>query len=157
MKRKKSNLDEMQEQELLKVEHNACWIAFWGLLGAIILQSIVYGSKDFKTLAGEWAVFIVLSVYLSISSLRRGIWDRHIVMNNKTSLMLSAVAALAMGGINALMVFRNTHNTGETASAALITAAVTFVLCFAVLKTLMKATEKRKKQLEKEPEDADQM
>ena len=30
---KKSNLDEMQEQELLKVEHNGCWIAFWGLLG----------------------------------------------------------------------------------------------------------------------------
>ena len=29
---KKSNLDEMQEQELLKIEHNGCWLAFWGLL-----------------------------------------------------------------------------------------------------------------------------
>ena len=37
MRRKKSNLDEMQEQELLKVEHNGCWIAFWGLLAAIII------------------------------------------------------------------------------------------------------------------------
>ena len=29
---KKSNLDEIQEQELLKIEHNGCWLAFWGLL-----------------------------------------------------------------------------------------------------------------------------
>ena len=33
MRRKKSNLDEMQEQELLKVEHNGCWIVFWGPAG----------------------------------------------------------------------------------------------------------------------------
>ena len=46
MRRKKSNLDEMQEQELLKVEHNGCWIAFWGLLAAIIIQSILFGSQD---------------------------------------------------------------------------------------------------------------
>ena len=45
MRRKKSNLDEMQEQELLKVEHNGCWIAFWGLLAAIIIQSILFGSQ----------------------------------------------------------------------------------------------------------------
>lgn len=37
MRRKKINLDEMQEQELLTVEHNGCWIAFWSLLAAIII------------------------------------------------------------------------------------------------------------------------
>ena len=41
MRRKKSNLDEMQEQELLKVEHNGCWIAFWGLLAAIYITLAV--------------------------------------------------------------------------------------------------------------------
>ena len=29
--KKKSNLDEMQELELLKIEHNGCWLAFWCL------------------------------------------------------------------------------------------------------------------------------
>ena len=32
MKRKANQLDEMQEQELLKIEHSACWIAV-SLLG----------------------------------------------------------------------------------------------------------------------------
>lgn len=48
MRRKKSNLDEMQEQELLKVEYNGCWIAFWGLLAAIIIQSILLEAKTAK-------------------------------------------------------------------------------------------------------------
>lgn len=38
-----------------------------------------------------------------------------------------------------------------------MTVAVTFVLCFAALKISMKATDRRQKQLEEEPEDANQM
>ena len=82
---KKSNLDEMQEQELLKVEHNGCWIAFWGLLIVIAVQSIAFRNIDFRMLAGEWAVFMVLAVYLSIACMRRGIWDRSIPMNTASS------------------------------------------------------------------------
>ena len=87
MRRKKSNLDEMQEQELLKVEHNGCWIAFWGLQAAIIIQSILFGSQDCKTLAGEGIVFIVLSIYIAVACVRRGIWDRRFQMNAKTNLI----------------------------------------------------------------------
>ena len=97
MRRKKSNLDEMQEQELL--EHNGCWIAFWGLLAAIIIQSILFGSQDCKTLAGEGIVFIVLSIYIAVACVRRGIWDRRFQMNAKTNLILSAAAALVTGGV----------------------------------------------------------
>ena len=43
-----------------------------------------------------------------------------------------------------------------TAAAAGITAAITFVLCFAVLTLAMKQTEKRRKELEEEPADADE-
>ncbi len=32
MKIWKNRLDEMQEQKMLQIEHNACWLAFWGLL-----------------------------------------------------------------------------------------------------------------------------
>ena len=39
--KRKNNLDEMQEQELLKIEHNGCWLAFWGLLISMIVQSCI--------------------------------------------------------------------------------------------------------------------
>ena len=35
MKIWKNRLDEMQEQKMLQTEHNACWLAFWGLLAAL--------------------------------------------------------------------------------------------------------------------------
>ena len=38
---KKSNLDEMQEQAMLKIEHNGCWFAFWGLLAAMGIQMLL--------------------------------------------------------------------------------------------------------------------
>ena len=38
-----------------------------------------------------------------------------------------------------------------------MTVAVTFVLCFAALKVSMKAMDRRQRQLEEEPEDANQM
>ena len=61
---KKNNLDEMQEQELLKIEHNGCWLAFWGLLAVMAVQMMmrVPGSQ----MLGEWIVF--MSVILDILS-----------------------------------------------------------------------------------------
>ncbi len=100
---------------------------------------------------------MILSIYLAFACVRRGIWDRRIRMNHKTNLMISAAAALVTGGIIALMVFRNTRRTDATVISGLITVAVTFVLCFAALKVSMKATDKRQKQLEEEPEDANIM
>ena len=34
----KNRLDEMQEQKLLKIEHNGCWLAFYGLAAVIMIQ-----------------------------------------------------------------------------------------------------------------------
>ena len=59
-----NNLDEMQEQELLKIEHNGCWLAFWMLLAAVGIEPIAFGVSDFRMLAGEWIVLMVLCLYL---------------------------------------------------------------------------------------------
>ena len=37
MKKTESNLDEMQEQKMLKIEHNGYWLGFCGLLVAILI------------------------------------------------------------------------------------------------------------------------
>ena len=157
MKKKMSNLDEMQEQALLQVEHNGCWLAFWGLQAAMAVQIIAFRELDFKTLAGEWIVFMALAIYLAVGCIRRGIWDRRMQMNTKTNLIASAVAALAPGAFSALTVFRNYGKPAGTVAAALISAVITFALCFITLTLGMKKTKKRQKELEEEPSDADEL
>ena len=154
---RKNNLDEMQEQELLKIEHNGCWLAFWGLLFAMIIQSFALGNMDFKTLAGEWIVFIVLALYLAFACVRKGIWDRKLAMNTKTNLTMSVIAGIAMGLFNAVMIFKNYHKPVVTIAAAVIVAINTFVLCFVILSIMMKQTKKRKAAMEAEPEDANEI
>ena len=155
--KRKNNLDEMQEQELLKIEHNGCWLAFWGLLIALIVQSFAFGNVDFKPLAGEWIVFMVLALYLAFACVRRGIWDRRLAMNTKTNLIISAVAAIAMGLFNAVIIFKNYHKPVGTIAAAVIVALITFVLCFVILSIMMEQTRKRKAAMEAEPEDANEI
>ena len=92
---KKSNLDEMQEQALLKIEHNGCWLAFWGLLAAMALQMVM--RVPGRQMLGEWIVFMALSLYIVIACLRKGIWDRHLKANRKTNLIVSLLAAVATG------------------------------------------------------------
>lgn len=152
---KNNNLDEMQEQELLKIEHNGCWLAFWGLLAVMAVQQLIFGVDDPKMIAGEWIVFFVLCLYLAGAYIRRGIWDRRIGMSTKNNLILSAAAALVFGIFSAAVIFRNYHMPAGTAAAAIITAVITFVLCFAALTIAMKQTEKRRKELEEEPADED--
>ena len=154
---KKNNLDEMQEQELLKIEHNGCWLAFWGLLIAMIVQSFAFGSMNFKPLAGEWIVFMILALYLAFACVRKGIWDRKLAMNTKTNLIISAVAGVVMGLFNAVMVFRNYHKPVGTAAAAGIAAVITFIICFVALTFMMKQTQKRKASMDAEPADANEI
>ena len=153
----KNNLDEMQEQELLKIEHNGCWLAFWLLLFSMIVQSIAFGGISFKTLAGEWIVFMILALYLAFACARKGIWDRRIPMNNKANMIVSLIAAAVLGLINAVMIFRHYQKPVGTLIATALTVVITFIICFATLTLMMKHTEKRKAIMEAEPADADEL
>ena len=156
MKKLKNNLDEMQEQELLKIEHNGCWLVFWLLLIAIVVQSIVFENMEFKTVAGEWVVFMVLALYLGIACARKGIWDRHIPMNTKTNLIISLIASLAVGVFNFVMVFKNFQKPIGALAASVITVVIAFVLCIAALTLTMKKKQKKKQELEAEPSDSNE-
>ncbi len=39
-KLRRNRLDERQEQKMLQIEHNGCWIAFWGTAVCQILPEI---------------------------------------------------------------------------------------------------------------------
>ena len=144
---KKSNLDEMQEQALLKIEHNGCWLAFWGLLAAMALQMVM--RVPGRQMLGEWIVFMALSLYIVIACLRKGIWDRHLKANRKTNLIVSLLAAVATG----IFVILSNPYLSEPLDYALVaglTGGFTFVLCFAALSVCTKLYRNRRNKLDKE-------
>ena len=144
---KKNNLDEMQEQALLKIEHNGCWLAFWGLLAVMAIQ-MVMGVPGTQML-GEWIVFMVLGLYIVIACLRKGIWDRHLKANRKTNLIVSLLAAVATG----ILVTLSNPYLSEPLDYVLvagISGGFTFLLCFAALSISMKLYKKRREKLDQE-------
>ena len=144
---KKSNLDEMQEQALLKIEHNGCWLAFWGLLAAMALQMVM--RVPGRQMLGEWIVFMVLALYIVIACLRKGIWDRHLKANRKTNLIISLLAAAAAG----ILITVSNPYLSEPLDYVLVaglTGGFTFVLCFAALSVCTKLYRNRRNKLDKE-------
>ena len=95
-KRNKSNLDERQEQRLLRIERNGCWLAFWGLLVAMGVQMVMSKGEDVGRVAGEWIVFMVLACYMVWACMKEGIWDRRMKPDWKTNLIASLLAGVAM-------------------------------------------------------------
>ena len=153
MKKMKNNLDEMQEQELLKIEHNGCWLAFWLLLAAMIIQSIAFGSLDFKTVAGEWVVFMLANLYVMIGCMRAGIWDRRLRADARTNLVISLVAGLVMATIWFFVIERRGGNVRISLVGAAFTFVLVAVLCFAALQLSASVMKKRQAKLNAEPED----
>ena len=144
---KKNNLDEMQEQELLKIEHNGCWLAFWGLLAVMVIQ-MVMGVPGAQML-GEWIVFMVLALYIVIACLRKGIWDRRLKANRKTNLIISLLAGTAAG---ILITVSNPYLSEplDYVLVAGISGGFTFVLCFIALSLSTKLYKKRREKLDQE-------
>ena len=153
MKKQKSNLDERQEQALLRIEHNGCWLAFWGLLAALLIQLIVFGT-DFRCTIGEWIVFMILSVYLMGACLKEGIWDRRLKANTRTNVIASAIAALVNGVVMFLRVWlRHRKAPVGSVAAGIASACIVFVLCMIILTLAGIAYRKRLQKMEKEPEE----
>ena len=152
-KMKKSNLDERQEQELLRIERNGFWLAFWLLVGAMLVQQIFF-LGDSRVIAGECIILLIISLYIAISCLKAGIWDRRLKANASTNIIASLIAGLVMGVVMFLAVYR-THMDkpiGSIAAGAFI-AILVFVLCFIALTISMRAYKKKTEALEEEPED----
>lgn len=146
----KSNLDEMQEAKLLQIEHNGCWLAFWGLLAAMIVELFVFGVENMRYFIGEWIVFMVLCVYMGEACLRNGIWDRRLKADRKTNLTVSLIAGAAAGLIFAAISLVRYHSV----SGAIVTFVLLFVFvslcCFLALSLTAREYRKKLAQLESE-------
>ncbi len=156
MKERKSNLDERQEQALLKIEHNGCWLAFWGLLIAMAAQVLIYG-YDWKLIAGEWIVFLVLCLYICSSCMKEGIWDRRLKPDAKTNLIISLISGLAFGALMFFSIWKNFPDKPVGAAAgALFSGGMIFAICFGALSISAKQMKKRQEKLEREEESGEE-
>jgi len=149
---RKNRLDEMQEQKLLKIEHNGCWIAFYGLLIAILAQVLLYG-RDARAIAGEWIVFMCLSWYIGVSCMRNGIWDRKFSQLPKTNLAFSLAAGIIVGCVFFWINYREYHALGGAAASGIFMFLITVVTCFVSMSFAAHLYRKRKERLENEEEE----
>lgn len=152
MKEKKNKLDEMQEQKLLQVEHNAAWLAFWGLLIAMAVQLFFYGFEGGKHIIGEWVVFMCLALYLVVGCLRIGVWDRKFEANLKTNLIASLIAGMVTGVLFAAINYRSYGMIEGAAATFLLNGVMVFATCFVVLSFVAHLYKKKVEKLEKEEE-----
>ena len=148
MKKTENKLDEMQEQRLLHIERNGCWFAFWALLISIFVQMLIFGPGNFKEIAGEWIEFMILAIYLSAACLRNGIWDRRLKPDLKTNLAASLIAAIAAGGILAVINFVSYTEVEAAVITFVLFAIVVFVLTFIALSISAKIYKKRLQDME---------
>ncbi len=148
---KKNNLDEMQEQKLLRIEHNAYWLSFVGLLIAIAVQMVL--TPDWKVVAGEWIVFMVSCLYLLFACMHAGIWDRRLKMDFKTNLLVSLAAAVVFGLLTFAASYLRFHDLTGSLVGSGISAVFVFVLCLIALQLSARATRKRLEKLNAEPEE----
>lgn len=147
---KKSNLDEMQELKLLHIERNGCWIAFWGLLAAILIQTVWYEEHIFEHMAGEWIVFMCLALYMAGGCLRHGIWDRKYRPNTRTNLFFSLFASMIVGIVFFLVPYKRYGALIGSLAAGAFMFMFTFLLTIAALTGAAAMYKKRVNELEEE-------
>ncbi len=151
--KKKNNLDEMQEQKMLHIEHNMAWLAWGGLLAAICGQLLMFGPQGIQYIWGEWILFMVLCVYLVVDCIRNGLYDRYIRPDDtKTQFLLSLAASLIGAALVAVIIYRG-FDSGKMALVFFAgTLVVCFTLCIIALHFANQAYHKRAAQLENEAE-----
>ncbi len=159
-KAKKNNLDERQEEALLRTESKGFWLAYWLLMVVILIEAVV-GTTPFgeqiPTMAGEWIVFMVMCVYVLSRCMKDNVWDRRLKPNFKTNLLLSLGAGAVIGVVCICMLLVN----GITDVIDLLIAfGAGFVgtagLCLIALSICAAAYKKKRAQLEAEEAGEDE-
>lgn len=157
MKKRKSRLDEMQEQKLLHIEHNGFWIGYVGLAVVILAQLIYYGPGCFEQIGGELFIFMCLSVYTMVGCIKDGVWDRKFSPSWKVNVCASLIAGVVGGVFNFLVTFFKYRTWRGCAAAGAVMGASIFVCtlgCMSLSLAAYKLREKRREQeLQKEDDE----
>ena len=151
MKVRTSKLDEQQERKLLEIESRGFWLAFWGLLIALIVEMLVL--EDIRGVFGVWIVFMGMALYMGISCYRAGIWDRRQDMSPKNCLVISVAGGVVVAVVMFVFTFMRYGKLWGSLATGVFMGLFCFALGYAALRLAARATKKRQDELNKEPED----
>ena len=144
---KKNNLDERQELKLLKIEHNGCWLAFWGLFIAILIQSVLNNATA-KDIIGEVSVLICMIVYLLYGCIKNGIWDRRLQPTFKTNTIISVITGILLGVFESIVSYYKYNEISGAIVTGVFIFVSTSILAIVLLSILSAVYKKRIKKLE---------
>ena len=144
---KKNNLDERQELKLLKIEHNGCWLAFWGLFIAILIQSVLNNATA-KDIIGEVSVLICMIVYLLYGCIKNGIWDRRLQPTFKTNTIISVITGILLGVFESIVSYYKYNEISGAIVTGVFIFVSTSILAIVLLSILNAVYKKRIKKLE---------
>lgn len=149
--KRKNQLDEMQEQKLLKIESRGYWLAFWGLGLSLLIQQIIYGpGEGMQYMAGEWIVFMAIAIYLSVACMKAGIWDRKLQPTFKDNLLMSIGGGLIGGIVMFFASYFKYHKAIGSLAAAIFIFLLIGGICMVMLSISAASYKKKVEEMEKE-------
>ena len=130
----------------MRLEEYSYWIVFWALLASIVIQLMMGGT--IKQVLGEIIVFLIASVYLSVTTLKNGIWTRTSEASRKGNAVVSIIPAVLIVAVNAFKMIQNNQlETNSMLLAAAFTIAA-YIGCFVILEVYRTTYNKRRKKLD---------
>lgn len=152
-KKGKNQLDEMQEQNLRKLESWGFWLTWGALLLSILIQMLVYKDEAAKYLKGEWIVFMASSLFMLVGCVRLGIWSRRGIPSFTNILLISLLAGLVTGIFVAVYNYLSYGDVFTALITVAIAGLTTFVLCLLALSLSLSAYKKRRQKLDSEGDE----
>ena len=150
---------EPKRNKQAQIEHVGCWFVFCALMVAIIMQA--GQGMAFAQFAGEWSIFIVLSVGMMIGYIRCGVWKNHEKADIKARLAVSMIGGLAVIAFVFGMIWRNVDADKEMLGFAflfaLIAGIIVTALCFGILTLAARSENKEEKpEVQAQPQENDE-
>lgn len=150
-------VDERQEMDLLRVEHNSFYLMYFLLLIEMVIQGIILDGGD--KIFGEWIVFMIVSAFAMVGWLRKGVWNyQHRKVPGIKSHLLGSLAGGVVGGILGFCggLKRSPGNIPAIMMLVVCTAAGTFAATFVLSLIGGAIARKREKKLEMEAIEDDE-
>lgn len=130
----------------MRLEEYGYWIVFWALLASIVIQLMMGGT--IKQVLGEIIVFLIASVYLSVTTLKNGLWTRTSEASRKGNAVISIIPAVIIATINAFKMIQNNQLETNSMLLAAAFAIAAYIGCFVILEVYRTTYNKRRKKLD---------
>ena len=151
MKMYRTNLDEQQEQKLLRIESRGFWMAYWGIMIVLFINMIFVDNPI--AIYSLWALFMLLSIIVGVSCVKEGIWDRRLDMSKKTTALLSLAGALVFAAVGIIFLLQRRDLTYKTFIGLALLVSILFLFLYVGLRVIARMVVKQQNKLNAEPDD----